>query len=119
LAVLAISFLALAGASSGPWLLALLGVQAIANGIYSPLTKPLINAEIADSRRRAAVLSVESMARRIAMGVFTPLVALWGQSDVMILCGAVGLAGFALLAFARMRTSGSVEVIADPPSGGS
>lgn len=120
LGVLAVSFLALAGASSGPWLLALLGVQAVANGIYSPLTKPLLNAEISDSRRRAAVLSVESMARRVAMGVFTPLVGLWGQGDVMILCGAVGLGGFALLAFARLRMNGNgVQVIADPPSGGS
>ena len=124
LAIVAISFLGLAGASSGPWLLALLGVQAVANGIYSPLTKPLINAEIADSRRRAAVLSVESMARRVAMGVFAPLVGLWGQSDVMVLCGAVGLGGFALLAFARLRMNGtslsrSVQAIADPPSGGS
>jgi predicted MFS family arabinose efflux permease len=119
LGIVAVSFLGLAGASAGPWLLGLLGVQAIANGIYSPLTKPLINAEIADSRRRAAVLSVESMARRVAMGLFAPLVGLWGQDDVMILCGAVGLGGFALLAFARMRMNGSVEVIADPPSGGS
>jgi MFS family permease len=110
LAVVAISFLALAGASSGPWLLVLLGVQAIANGIYSPLTKPLLNAEIADSRRRAAVLSVESMARRVAMGVFAPLVGLWGQSDVMILCGAVGLGGFALLAMARVRSNRSSAV---------
>jgi len=96
----------------------LLAVQAVANGIYSPLTKPLINAEIADSRRRAAVLSVESMARRVAMGVFAPLVGLWGQGNVMTLCGAVGLGGFALLAFARMRMNGNgVQAIADPPSG--
>jgi fucose permease len=120
LGVVAVSFLGLAGASAGPWLLALLGVQAIANGIYSPLTKPLINAEIADSRRRAAVLSVESMARRVALGLFAPLAGLWGQGDVMILCGAVGLGGFALLAFARLRMNGGgVQVIADPPSGGS
>lgn len=120
LAIVATSFLGLAGASAGPWLLALLGVQAVANGIYSPLTKPLINAEIADSRQRAAVLSVESMARRVAMGVFAPLAGLWGQNDVMILCGAVGLGGFALLAFARLRMNGAqVQAIADPPSGGS
>lgn len=120
LGVVAVSFLGLASADAGPWLLALLGVQAVANGIYSPLTKPLINAEIADSRRRAAVLSVESMARRVAMGVFAPLVGLWGQADVMVLCGVVGLGGFALLALARMRMTGtSVQAIADPPSGGS
>ena len=69
-------------------------MQAVANGIYSPLTKPLLNAEIADSSRRAAVLSVESMARRAAMGMFSPLVGLYGETDVMLLCGAVGLGGF-------------------------
>jgi len=102
LGVLAVSFVGLAGAGSGPWMLALLIVQAVANGIYSPLTKPLLNHEITDSRRRAAVLSVESMARRAAMGLFAPLVGIYGQSDVMFLCGAVGLGGLALLALARM-----------------
>jgi len=103
LGTLAASFVGLAGAAPGPWLLGLLVVQAIANGIFSPLTKPLLNREIADSSRRAAVLSVESMARRLAMGVFSPLVGLYGESDVMMLCGAVGIAGFALLAMARFR----------------
>ena len=103
LAVLAISFIGLAGAGSGPWMISLLVVQAVANGLYSPLTKPLLNAEITDSRGRAAILSVESMARRAAMGVFAPLVGLYGQSDVMLLCGAVGVIGFVLLAVARIR----------------
>lgn len=103
LAVLAVSFLGLAGAGHGPWMLSLLVIQAVANGLYSPLTKPLLNAEISDSRSRAAILSVDSMARRAAMGVFAPLVGLYGQSDVMVLCGAVGLVGLVLLAFARVR----------------
>jgi len=103
LAALAISFVGLAGAARGPWMLALLLVQAVANGIYSPLTKPLLNQEIADSSRRASVLSVESMARRAAMGVFSPLVGLYGESDVMLLCGVVGLVGLVVLAFTRSR----------------
>ena len=107
LAVLATSFIALAGASNGPWMLALLLVQAVANGIYSPLTKPLLNAEIADSRQRAAVLSVESMARRAAMGIFAPLVGLYGQTDVMLLCGVVGLGGLAVLVAARCARAAS------------
>jgi hypothetical protein len=98
---LAISFLGLAGVAHGPWMLALLLVQAVANGIYSPLTKPLLNAEIRDSSRRAAVLSVESMARRAAMGVFSPLVGLYGESNVMALCGVVGLSGLLVLAVFR------------------
>lgn len=102
LAVLAVSFVGLAGAGNGPWMLGLLVIQAVANGLYSPLTKPLLNAEISDSRRRAAILSVESMARRAAMGIFAPLVGLYGESDVMLLCGGVGLGGLMLLAFARV-----------------
>ena len=102
LAVLGVSFIGLASAGAGPWMLALLFVQAVASGIYSPLTKPLLNREIR-SENRAAVLSVESMARRAAIGVFAPLVGLYGQTNVMFLCGAVGLAGLVILAFARMR----------------
>ena len=101
LGVLAVSFVGLAGAGAGPWMLALLVVQAIANGLYSPLTKPILNREIADSSRRAAVLSVESMVRRAAMGVFAPLVGLFGQTDVMLLCGVVGLGGMILLGVCR------------------
>ena len=102
LAILGISFIGLASAGAGPWMLALLFVQAVASGIYSPLTKPLLNREIR-SPNRAAVLSVESMARRLAIGVFAPLVGLYGQTNVMLLCGAVGLAGLVILAFARLR----------------
>ena len=101
LGVLAVSFVGLAGAGAGPWMLALLVIQAIANGLYSPLTKPILNREIADSSRRAAVLSVESMVRRAAMGVFAPLVGLFGQTDVMLLCGLVGLGGMVLLGVFR------------------
>ena len=110
LAALAVSFLGLAGAANGPWMLSLLLVQAVANGVYSPLTKPLLNAEISDSSRRAAVLSVESMARRAAMGVFAPLVGLYGESNVMALCGAVGLAGFVLLAALHVRARSAEAV---------
>jgi sugar phosphate permease len=103
LGALAISFIGLAGAAQGPWMLSLLAVQAIAQGISSPLTKPLLNREIPDSSRRAAVLSVESMARRVAMGVFVPLVGLYGKADVMMLCGVGGIAGFVVLAIVRVR----------------
>jgi MFS family permease len=113
LGALAVSFLGLAGVANGPWMLSLLLVQAVANGIYSPLTKPLMNREITDSSRRAAVLSIESMARRAATGVFAPLVGLYGEQDVMILCGAVGIAGFVLLAIARRSDVASFALSED------
>jgi MFS family permease len=102
LAVLAVSFLLLARVDTGPWLAVLLAVQAIASGIFSPLTKPLLHREIADSSRRAAVLSVESMARRVALGIFAPLAGLYGQTRIMALCGAIGLIGLVLLVAARV-----------------
>lgn len=107
LAVLGVSFVGLASAGAGPWMLVLLVVQAVASGVYSPLTKPLLNREIR-SQNRAAVLSVESMARRLAIGLFAPFVGLYGQTDVMLLCGAVGIAGLVLLAFARLRLRAAV-----------
>jgi MFS family permease len=102
LAVLAGSFVLLGRVSTGPWLAGLLAVQALASGLFSPLTKPLLHAEISDSGRRAAVLSVESMARRLTLGLFAPLAGLYGQSQVMILCGVAGLVGMVLLALARL-----------------
>lgn len=97
LGTLAASFVGLAGVASGPWMLALLFVQAVANGMFSPLTKPLLNAEIGDSRHRAALLSVESMARRVAMGVFAPFAGIYGQDHVMLLCGGLGIGGALIL----------------------
>ncbi len=113
LAALAVSFIGLAGVVDGPWMLSLLLVQAVANGIYSPLTKPLMNREISDSSRRAAVLSIESMARRFATGIFSPLVGLYGQADVMLLCGAVGIGGFVVLALARRESVASLAFSED------
>ncbi|HLL25069.1 MAG TPA: MFS transporter, partial [Kofleriaceae bacterium] len=113
LAILVISFIGLASAGAGPWMLALLVVQAIASGIYSPLTKPLLNREIR-SQNRAAVLSVESMARRAAIGVFAPLVGLFGQGDVMLLCGAAGIGGLVILAFARLRLRNPLKQLGKP-----
>lgn len=99
---LALSFVLLAEVR-GPWVLMLLGVQAVANGLYSPLVKPLINREIPDSGRRATVLSIESIVRRAAMGVFAPIAGLYGAHSAMQLCGVVGLGGMAVLAAVTLR----------------
>ena len=109
LGVLAASFLLLGQVHSGPLLAALLAVQAVASGLFSPLTKPLLHREIADSQRRAAVLSVESMARRASLGLFAPLAGLYGQSHVMVLCGVVGLAGIVVLALVRVPAHAGLE----------
>ncbi|MGE0547063.1 MAG: MFS transporter [Kofleriaceae bacterium] len=114
LASLAVSFVLLAGVGNCPWMLCLLIVQAIANGVYSPLTKTLLNSEITDSSRRASVLSVESMMRRAAMGIFAPLVGLYGETDAMLLCGAVGLAGILVLAVVRVRVRATQSIAPDP-----
>jgi MFS family permease len=100
---LAVSFLVLAEVR-GAWVLALLGVQALATGLYSPLVKPLLNREITESRLRATVLSVESIVRRLAMGIFAPIAGFYGEDSAMYVCGAIGLGGLAILAVLAMRS---------------
>lgn len=87
----------------GPFVLALLAVQAVANGLYSPLVKPLLNQEITDSSRRATMLSVESIVRRAAMGLFAPVAGLYGASSALTLYGLIGLVGLVVLALLAAR----------------
>lgn len=97
LGTLAVSFVLL-NQFQGQWALCMLAVQAVANGLYSPLVKPILNRQISNSDRRATVLSIESIARRGAMGFFSPVAGLYGASSAIYLCGAVGLVGMVLLA---------------------
>jgi MFS family permease len=119
LGMLASSFLLLPVAS-GPWVLALLAVQAVAMGVYSPLVKPLLNREIPTSERRATILSVESIARRSMMGVFAPIAGYYGPRLAMELCGWVGLAGLLVLAMlgfhapTRRRREVAAAIIEEP-----
>jgi predicted MFS family arabinose efflux permease len=93
---LAASYLAMSG-----WFVAagvsLLAVQALANGVFSPFSKELIQREVIDSGQRATVLSVESMGRRLAFGAFAPaagvLMDRYGISGGFWLCGIAGLVG--------------------------
>jgi MFS family permease len=110
LGVLATSFLLLSSAG-GSWVVLLLGVQAIANGVYSPLTKTLLNQEIDDSSQRAAILSVDSMGRRAAMGIFAPVAGLYGEDSVLELCGAIGVVGLVILLFTRLRRPAMVPSV--------
>jgi MFS family permease len=100
-AALALSYLLL-GRFFAPWGIAMLGLQCVASGIYSPLSKELLNREIVDSSQRATILSVESMARRLAFGLFAPVVGLAidarGLYAGLYTCAALALAGTAILA---------------------
>jgi MFS family permease len=102
LGTLAVSFVLLE-AVHGSWVIGLIGLQALAMGLYSPLVKPLVNREVPDSSRRATVLSVESIARRSAMGVFSLLAGFAGEQWSLYLCGIVGVVGFVVLAAAQQR----------------
>ncbi len=97
------TFLLLGLLPGGRWAIGVLAIQAAATGLYSPLVKPLLNGEIDDSRRRATLLSVESMMRRTAFGLFSPAIGLvmdrWGTGAGLTACGVFGLLG--LIALAR------------------
>ena len=97
LGTLAVSFLLL-GQMVGEWALLILGVQAVTNGLYSPLVKPMINREISDSSRRATVLSIESIVRRAAFGLFSPVVGFFGAASAIYVCGVFGIVGIVGLA---------------------
>jgi hypothetical protein len=53
--------------------------------------------------RRATILSVESIVRRGAMGVFSPIAGLYGADSAMQLCGVIGFVGMAVLAAVALR----------------
>ena len=105
LSVLVVTFFLLGIVSGSVPLLIVLAFQAGVTGLYSPLIKPLLNREIADSSRRATVLSVESTVRRLAFASFA-LVLGWvietkSPAAGLLLSGAVGIVAGAVLLFAR------------------
>ena len=122
LGTLAVSFVLL-NQFAGPWALCMLAVQAAANGVYSPLVKPILNRQITDSGRRATVLSIESIARRAATGVFIPIIGLYGLDTAIYICGVAACAGLVLLALLApplglRRASGrppTTRVVVEPP----
>jgi MFS family permease len=110
LGVLAISFVLL-NQISAQWVLAVLALQAVATGLYSPLVKPLLNREISNSKRRATMLSMESIVKRIAMGAFSPVAGYYGASSAMYLCGGIGFVGIVLLAIWSRHANLSVRKV--------
>lgn len=98
LGMLSLSFFLL-GQVHGAWApLSMLAVQGVAMGLFSPLVKTMLNRQIPDSSRRATILSVESIARRCAKGLFSPVAGYVGAASAMYLCGGIGFVGFIVLA---------------------
>jgi predicted MFS family arabinose efflux permease len=101
LGTLIVTFLIL-GNIAGPLALAVMTIQNAANGLYSPLSKLLLQREIPDSQKRATVLSVESMVRRLAYGAFAPVIGFlmdrYGPGAGLTICGVFGLVGMVALA---------------------
>jgi MFS family permease len=120
LGTLIVTFLIL-GNIAGPLALVVMLIQNAANGLYSPLVKLLLQREIAESHRRATVLSVESMVRRLAFGLFSPLMGWlmdrYGPAAGLTLCGVFGLVGLGVLA-ATVRgapQAAATPELASPP----
>jgi MFS family permease len=105
-AVLAVSYLVL-GRFCALWGIALLATQKGVDGLYSPLTKEMLNREIEDSAERATVLSAESMVRRLLFSLFAPACGMlfdrFGRSAAYELCGVVGLLAVGHALWGRQR----------------
>ncbi len=71
--VSALAFL-IQGISHGAWCYAMYLVPALAMGLYSPIIRILINENVAASERRATVLSIEGMFRRLGYVFFSPII---------------------------------------------
>ncbi len=109
---LGLGYLAL-GRVGWPAGLGLFAVYALANGIYSPLSKELLNREITDSAQRATVLSVESAARRLVFGAFAPVAGMLIDRDALSAglqaTGVLGIVGAGILALSIARRSLTLE----------
>jgi MFS family permease len=95
------------GRFAASWGVVLLLAQKAVDGVYSPLTKELINRDVPDSGARATVLSVESMVRRLAFCAFAPLLGVLmdhvSLSAALYACSITAGLGAAALVRARPR----------------
>jgi MFS family permease len=113
--VLGLSYLLL-GRFTATWGVLLLLAQKAVDGVYSPLTKDLIQRDVPDSGARATVLSVESMVRRLAFCVFAPLCGLLVDrcSLSAALYGCAVVAALGAGALLGVRRSFRLEAAAQP-----
>ena len=122
-AILVAGYLTL-GVASAAWCAAVLLLQSAAGGASSPLIKGLLQREIPDSRVRATVLSVESLARRLAFGFFTPILGLLidrsgrsgGLAAALLFTAGTGLLGTVVLLGTRERPLPSAVSLLRPHS---
>jgi hypothetical protein len=111
--VLGASYLLL-GRFAASWGVVLIMAQKAVDGVYSPLTKELMNRDVPDSAARATVLSVESMVRRVAFCAVAPLLGLLvdrvSLAAALYACAATAALGAVALVRARRGA-----VLAEPP----
>jgi MFS family permease len=105
-AVSAVAFL-LQGIVHGPWCYALYLMPAMALGLFSPVIRIIINENVEKSERRATVLSIEGMFRRLGYVFFSPIIGWLIDSFTL---GAVFVA-MAFLGFAASGISALIIVI--------
>jgi predicted MFS family arabinose efflux permease len=102
----AIAFL-LQGVVHGSWCYAIYLLPALALGLFSPVIRIIINENVQKSERRATVLSIEGMFRRLGYVFFSPIIGWLIDSFTL---GAVFVA-MAFLGFAASGISALIIVI--------
>ncbi len=105
-AISAVAFL-LQGIVHGPWCYGLYLLPALALGLYSPVIRIIINENVSNPERRATVLSVEGMFRRLGYAFFSPIIG-WLVDSLPL--GAV-FVSMAFLGFAAAGIGALVMVI--------
>jgi MFS family permease len=107
--VAAVAFLA-QGIMHGPWCYLLYLAPALALGLFSPVIRIMINQAVADSSRRATVLSVEGMFRRTGYAFFSPFIGwmldIHTLSVVFVSMAFLGLAAAGISATIAMLGNG-------------
>jgi hypothetical protein len=101
-------------ATSTPWGVALLGFQAAILGIHPTVVRTLLNRHTGSAAHRATLLSLESLACRLATGAVTAFagwsLGAWSLPVALFSCAGLGCLPFLALPFlatpARPATPG-------------
>jgi MFS family permease len=104
--VSALAFL-VQGITHGPWCFGVYLLPALAFGLFSPVIRIIINENVTHSERRATVLSIEGMFRRLGYVFFSPIIG-WLVDSFTLGAAFVSLA---FLGFAASGISALIVVI--------